>query len=295
VKCSLACIYIVIASSILSGQTLTVSAGRLVRIENFPSRFIQPRHIDIWLPNGYNLSKKYKVLYMQDGQQLFNADHNSNHSEWRVDETLDSLMSKSTIHDCIVVGIWNNGERKMAEYFPEKALENISTKRKKLFINDKLKSLPIADQYLKFVVFELKPYVDKNFSVFNDPDNTIIAGANAGALISLYAMCEYPSIFHAAACISSACELSDEHVSKAILNYLKKRIPDPITHRIYFDFDSSASGENAKYFQMKLNELFLKNKYTDKIFSSNEFSGNELNEVAWSKRLYLPMMFLLGK
>lgn len=139
----------------ISGQSLSVSTGRLIRIENFPSQYIQARHIDIWLPTEYSSSKKYGVLYMQDGQMLFHASHLSNQTEWKVHETIDSLTNISAIPDYLVVGIWNIGEDKIKEYFPEKVLSYVPTKQRKKYIQDQLDSKTLADEYLKFLVLEL--------------------------------------------------------------------------------------------------------------------------------------------
>jgi predicted alpha/beta superfamily hydrolase len=279
---------------LLHAQDLEVSAGRLIRIENFPSRFISPRTVDIWLPNNFSLSKKYDVLYMQDGQNLFNSEQAYNQQEWKVDETLDSLISNSVIQDCIVAGIWNKGNNRYVEYYPQKALDHLSKKQRVKFINENLESNPSADAYLKFIVYELKPYIDKNFPVQNDSLNSIIAGSNLGALISLYAICEYPHVFKAAACISVQQTVEDEYSGKAIIKYFKKHIPDPVSHRIYIDYFNLPSLENSDYFQISLDRLFNKKKYTSQNYLSMDFKEMDSNEYLWSKRLYIPMLFLLG-
>ncbi len=286
--------YLAFAITFTSGQSLHVSAGRLIRIENFHSRFIPSRNIDIWLPNDYTFTKKYSVLYMQDGQMLFNADQNSNHQEWEVDETLDSLISKSAIQDCIVVGIWNNGFNKLSEYYPQKALEYIPSKSRKKFIKEQLGSKPYSDEYLKFIVLELKPYIDKNFSVWTNPENNFIVGSLEGALIALYAVCEYPDVFHSAVCISNYW-YQDEHIPYAILKYLKKHTPDPTNHSFYFDYDTSHSLESYNKYQTKINTHFTKKKYTNKNYLSVELNSEIPNEENWSKRFYMSVMFLLGK
>jgi len=104
-------------------QVPTPQQGRIVRHENFPSAHVTPRNVDVWLPAQYDPQKKYAVLYMQDGQMLFDSTLTWNKQEWGVDETLSQLMSENKIKDCIVVGIWNGGRSRHAEYFPQKPFD----------------------------------------------------------------------------------------------------------------------------------------------------------------------------
>ncbi|HRJ16216.1 MAG TPA: alpha/beta hydrolase-fold protein, partial [Saprospiraceae bacterium] len=91
-------------------QTPAVSAGRIERHEQFPSQFVSARNVDVWLPEGYSPRKKYAVLYMHDGQMLFDGAGTWNKQEWQVDEIAGKLLAEGKIRDCIVVGIWNGGQ-----------------------------------------------------------------------------------------------------------------------------------------------------------------------------------------
>jgi enterochelin esterase-like enzyme len=93
----------------LTGQSLpVVSSGKIVRLESFKSEYVDSRNIDIWLPDNYSENKKYPVIYMHDGQMLFDSTNTWNHQEWQVDEILGDLIAHNEIKECIVVGIWNN-------------------------------------------------------------------------------------------------------------------------------------------------------------------------------------------
>jgi len=94
------------------------SSGTITRIENFKSEIVAARNIDIWLPEGYNVNKKYSVAYMHDGQMLFDSTQAWNKKEWKADETFARLMNEKKIEDCIIVGIWNTGADRISEYFP---------------------------------------------------------------------------------------------------------------------------------------------------------------------------------
>lgn len=93
----------------------TVFSGSVKRIENFKSQFVDARNVDIWLPDGYTASKKYNVVYMHDGQMLFDSTQTWNKKEWKVDEVFGQLINDKKIEACIVVAIWNNGSDRISE------------------------------------------------------------------------------------------------------------------------------------------------------------------------------------
>lgn len=145
------------------------------------------RRIWIYLPPGYKTStKRYPVLYMHDGQNLFDA-ASTGYGEWGVDEILDSLTHNGKAAS-IVVGI-DNGPRRMNEYNPyyfERTGEGE------------------GERYLDFIIKDLKPNIDKRFRTLPSKENTIIAGSSMGALISYYAVLKYPSVFGKAGIFSPA-------------------------------------------------------------------------------------------
>lgn len=109
---------LLISNTIMMGQIPKVSSGHLERHTNFQSEYVDARNVDVWLPEDYSSDKQYAVLYMHDGQMLFDASNTWNNQEWAVDEHLSMLKKEGHVRDCIVVGIWNNGEYRHEEYFP---------------------------------------------------------------------------------------------------------------------------------------------------------------------------------
>lgn len=159
----------------LFAQLPKVSCGNIRRLDSFPSKFVDARNVDIWLPDGYTSSKKYSVLYMHDGQALYDSTLMWNKQEWGVDEVICKLLAKKKIKDCIVVGIWNTGLKRHPDYFPQKPFYSLSIadQQKLLAIGrDKgtplLGNGPVSDNYLKFLVTELKPYIDTHFNTLHD-------------------------------------------------------------------------------------------------------------------------------
>lgn len=99
-----------------------VSGGKLYEYKNFPTSLIQARNVYVWVPENYSSQKRYDVVYMHDGQMLFDAEATWNHQEWKVDENVSALMAEGKIRDCIVVGVWNIAESRFHDYFRRRRL-----------------------------------------------------------------------------------------------------------------------------------------------------------------------------
>ena len=286
-----------LAAAALFGQMPHLSSGTLRRFEQFASKYVDPRTVDVWLPDGYPSAGKYAVLYMQDGQSLFDSAITWNHQEWGVDETIGALLRDKKIQPCIVVGIWNDGGYRHAEYFPQKAITymNDSARRELMPL---LKNDPRGDRYLKFLVRELKPFIDSSFATLQDPAHTFIMGSSMGGLISLYAICEYPELFSGAACLSThwtgIFRKENNTIPSAILAYLRDHLPDPGHHRIYFDHGTQTLDSMYGDFQLAVDSAMHAAGYTAKNEKSLVFGGADHSENAWRKRLQIPVIFLLG-
>lgn len=276
-------------------NTLKVSSGTVVRY-SFNSTFIGARTVDVWLPAGYSASKKYAVLYMHDGQMLFDATSTWNGQEWKVDETLAQLMSSGEIKDVVVVGIWNSSNR-YAEYYPEKSMDylpaNIKTAKSAEMNND-----PKADEYLKFIVDEVKPFVDKTYSVNTDASNTCVAGSSMGGLISWYAMCEYPAVFGSAICMSThwgVLNTDDASIPDSFRKYLLSKLPSPTTHAIYFDHGTIGLDANYPQNQALADTIVRFKGYTATNWKTQVFTGDDHNETCWANRFSIPVKFIIPK
>ena len=297
-------IIILLFSMLSNAQEIKVSSGKVQSLKNFKSKFVSARNVDIWLPDGYSDQEKYAVLYMHDGQMLFDAHSTWNKQAWEVDETAGSLMAENKTRKFIVVGIWNNEDFRHSEYFPQKIIANIPESTRKIVLEDQLKNNPQADNYLKFLVKELKPYIDKKFSTKNEMDNTFIAGSSMGGLISLYAICEYPTVFGGAACLSThspmiksekLSAIADNDVASKFRDYLKSNLPNPKNHKIYFDYGDQTLDAFYKPFQEKIDLIMIEKGFTNKNWITKFFPGDDHSEKSWSKRLAIPFIFLLKK
>jgi enterochelin esterase-like enzyme len=280
------------------------SGGTLLRIDDFPSNYIPPRKVDIWLPENYSKNKKYAVLYMHDGQMLFDSTITWNHQEWKVDEVSTRLMNDSITKDFIVVAPYNINELRHSEYFPQKPFESLSESIKDS-LSDEAKQnnfkldISTSDNYLKFIVKELKPYVDANYSVSTGQQNTFVAGSSMGGLISMYAICEYPKTFGGAACLSTHWPGGNPNdsdlLADAFFEYMKVNVPSPENHKFYFDYGTETLDKFYPKYAPKVNKIFRDKGYNQSNYRNLKFEGANHSELAWQKRLNIPLAFLLAK
>ena len=281
--------------------------GKIERIENFESKYITSRNVDIWMPEGYSQSKKYSVLYMHDGQMLFDPESSWNKQAWNVDDVASKLFQSNEIKKFIVVGVWNGGETRHSDYFPQKPFEfllnsqrdTINAQLKRSHVPIKKTFCPQSNNYLKFIVEELKPYIDKTYSVYSDKENTYVMGSSMGGLISMYAICEYPKVFGGAACLSThwpgTFTLDNNPIPDAFIKYLNKNLPNPKSHKIYFDCGDETLDKLYPEIQKKVDQLMVEKGYNENNWITKFFPGENHSENAWNKRLNIPLGFLFKK
>lgn len=283
-----------------------VVSGKIVRIENFKSKYVAPRNVDIWLPPGYSDSLKYDVLYMHDGQMLFDPENSWNKQAWNIDDVASELFTAHKIKEFIVVGIWNSGATRHADYFPKKPYEKLTSAEKDTItiqLQNAGKTIgdfkPQSDNYLKFIVKELKNYIDKNYSVYTDREHTFIAGSSMGGLVSIYAICEYPGILGGAACLSThwtgIYTLENNPIPNSIIKYLDKKLPSSKNHRIYFDCGDQTLDSLYPGIQLQVDSIMKSKGFINSNWVTNYFPGEDHSERAWNKRLNIPLEFLFKK
>ncbi len=293
-----AAVCLALAAAVQADELPRVSSGTIVRLEAFPSKYVSPRNVDVWLPEGYGAGKRYDVLYMHDGQMLFDAGSSWNKQAWNVDTALATLIREGRVHDTIIVGIWNNAKLRHAEYFPEKFLPLIPEPERSRFVREALGGTPLADRYLRFLVEELKPAIDARFATRPGPESTFLMGSSMGGLISVYAISEYPQVFGGAACLSThwiGSFQANAVVPIAAFDYLQAHLPDPSRHRIYMDHGTTELDALYGVAQPVVDQIALDRGYGAENFRSRVFEGAGHNERAWAARVAEPLGFLLNK
>jgi enterochelin esterase-like enzyme len=242
---------------------------------------------------------------MHDGQNLYDSSGVWNKKEWKVDEVLSNLLRENKIENVIVAGIWNNGVKRHTEYFPQKAIDFIPQPQRDSLIALFPDKTPLADNYLKFIVTELKPFIDSVFPTYTASDKTFISGSSMGGLISMYAVCEYPHIFGSAACLSThwiGTFVNNKEIPGAFNEYIEKYLPPATetsantdTHKFYFDYGTVGLDANYPPYQKMIDKTARKKGYNSDTWKSIEFTGHNHSETDWAKRLDVPLLFLLKK
>lgn len=274
--------------------------GCLHSILSFPSQYVIDRRVDIWVPENYNPRKQYAVLYMHDGQNLFNPSVGFHGQIWAVDQALQPLIDQEVVKDTIVVGIWNTPLR-YQEYLPVPAFYQLSDDLQQLIRrehnNPGLK--PMSDPYLQFIVEELKPFIDSHYPTYTTAADTAIMGSSMGGLISAYAIALYPNIFGSAACVSThwplSLHLNENSLSMPFIDWLSNHLPKPGQHKIYFDFGTETIDAAYEPHQKVMDEKMQKLGYIhERNWITIKDKGAPHSESAWKQRVHIPLQFLLS-
>ena len=228
------------------------------------------RKIRLYLPKSYNSSdKSYPVLYMHDGQNLFD-DVTSYVGEWGIDETLDSLSDKLEI---IVVGIDNGQAQRMTEYGP--------------WDNSRFGKAE-GPEYVKFLAEELKPMIDDQYRTLPDAGSTGIMGSSMGGLISHYAMVEYPDVFGMIGIFSPSYWYSEE-----IWDYTKTRKSK--SGQIVYMLVGGKEGGNVVNDVKKMEEVLISSGFPASDLRVVFDDQGEHNEKFWRKYTPESLLFLFSR
>lgn len=299
---SLLCLTLLLLSAC---QTDQPSGVELDFIEDMSSEYVRDRNISIWLPPSYAESdQSYPVLYMHDGQNVFDPSTSYIGEEWGVDEAVTRLSSAGEIPEIIVVGVWNTDIR-WQEYMPEKIFNALPESMQKEGI--KHSGRPVSDDYLRFLVQELKPYIDQKYRTKTEPEHTGIMGSSMGGLISFYAATEYPQVFGLSAAVSThwpvnrpaeeeaAKQQQLADVSQVYRTYLEQTLNAAQNSRFYFDHGSEHVDAHYAPYQAIIDEIMEAHGFQPEInLHSQAFPGATHNEIAWRERIDIPLRFLFG-
>ena len=264
-------------------HTLT---GDIRMHKSFHSKILNnDRDILVYLPPGYesNKKKRYSVLYLNDGQNLFDgATSFIPGQEWRVDETVQSLIAAGQIEPLIVVGIYNTGKDRINEYTPTE--------------DQKFKMGGKADLYGRMLVQELKPFIDTNYQTRKDARHTGLGGSSLGGLVSLYLGLKYSDVFGRLAVMSPSVWFANKQILREIEAVRKK---PPL--RIWVDTGTKEGTTAEEAQQTVVNARLLKETLVrkgwrlGKDLSYFEAEGAEHNERAWATRMEPVLKFLFPR
>jgi predicted alpha/beta superfamily hydrolase len=255
---------------------------------------VAPRTVEVWLPPHYQdtPSRRFPVLYMHDGQNLFHPHTSFLGVDWGIDEALGRLITEQRARAAIVVGIWNTPQRSQ-EYMPQRPLELHGRLRRGRGQGGKaVARRPLSDHYLQFLVRDLKPFIDDHYRTRADRDNTFLMGSSLGGLISLYGVCEYPQVFAGAGYLSPHWPAG----GGVVVDYLERGLPEAGAHRLYFDYGTRTVDALYEPYQEHVDQVLEAKGYTrGKDWLTLKVEGAEHGERAWRARVHRPLEFLLGR
>jgi predicted alpha/beta superfamily hydrolase len=284
-----------------TNYTPKVKYGTVIHLKNFVSAYVPARDIDILLPpNYFTTTDRYPVVYMHDGQMLFDTTYTWNHQEWEVDETLQRLTDSNLIHHCIIVAIHSISRFRYAELYPTTTRNYLTVAANKR-LQTKMSDTTDANKYLTFLAKEVKLYVDNNYRTMTGPKHTAIAGSSMGGLISWYAVCEYPMVFGKAICLSThwpGGNPKDKEASQlfnSFYKYLINQLPEPYEAKFYFTHGGKTLDSFYTQYQKKVNTVFKQKKFTKKEFRFVNIPEAAHDEKSWAHQLDEALVFMFGK
>ena len=260
--------------TIMYAQSTVGIQGKLQYHRAFKGEGLKARHVVVWLPPGYDSSKeRYPVLYLQDGQNIFDPATSAFGKEWRADETADSLIRAGKLRSVIIVGIYNTADRS-DEYLPWKK----------------------NAVYQQFIINTLKPFIDQQYRTRKEAKYNFIGGASAGATFAFMMVWEHPDVFSKAICMSPA--FKNPEGFKDPFNYIPEVKEGPRHPRKIFIYMDNGGKDLDQLLQPGVDEMIralASKKFRagrDFIFLKDEPATH--NEEAWASRLPFALQRVIG-
>ncbi len=286
---------------------------QILTLSDVPSTFVAPRPISVWLPPGYDLNRnakrRYPVIYMQDGQNLFDRSNAFGGQEWGVDEAMIRLILGGQVRPAIIVGV-HNGPARYQEYMPQKWFAAMSDSFRSRIVKTQ-NGYPASDNYLRFLVEEVKPAIDTKFRTLPGKKDTSIMGSSMGGLLSIYALGEYPNVFGQAAALSvhwpmlgagthgegrdMATGFDVNDVALSLGRWLKTTKLKPKSgNRLYVDHGTETLDALYAPYRQAVETRMMKDGWKPPLFESRVYTGAAHNEQSWRGRIEIPLAILLG-
>lgn len=232
----------------------------------------QKRNVIVWLPPSYFIEpdRRYPVLYMHDGQQVFDPSTSTLGQDWEVDEWCMKLIAEGRLREIIVVGIYSTPDR-FVEYNPSE----------------------LGESYTRFIVEELKALIDETYRTRPERDHTAVAGASMGGAISFYMAWTRPDVFFGAACLSSAFQYKEDTHT---LDLVRKTEQTPnVRFFLYCGRGDDLERRLSKDLHAMRDVLAAKGIVSgDQLMLSEDPDGAH-NEATWARHTDHWLLFLFGK
>jgi len=272
-----------------------VSAGQLRKHDHFRSRFLRNnRDLIVYIPPGYDDQpfSRFPVLYLQDGQNLFDRATSFGGQDWNVHGAAEHMIGIGAVQPLIIVGIYNTGKSRIYEYTPVKS-PKLGGGR--------------ADRYGKFLMEEVTPFIQREYRVSSDPRVTGIGGSSLGGLLALYLGLKHPQVFGKIAALSpsvwwhhrmmmqfaASVTLRPPQRKRAIFR-LRSSEPGPESPRpaIWLDIGTKEGLRIVPDVEQFRDILLQRGWRQGEDLRYERVEGGEHNELAWSQRIGRVLKFL---
>ena len=259
----------------LENRRAAIRPGRIERIHGFESEVLgNTRDVTIYLPAGYDdrPDRRFPVLYMQDGQNLFDAERAYIPGQhWQLKEAADAAIGERTASAMIIVAVDHAGIGRMDEYTPVQDAKHKGGGR--------------ADDYARMLIEELKPVIDERFRTLTDPAKTGIAGSSLGGLVALHVALTRPDVFGRVAAMSPSVWWGNRAILDEIDAY------DGPALRLWTDI-GGREGMEALHNVRELRDRIAAKGWSEEVFRYYEDRRADHSERAWQRRVRTVLEFL---
>jgi predicted alpha/beta superfamily hydrolase len=288
--------------ALLSGPLRAQETGRLLEYERVPAAGLPDQRLTIWLPPGYDAAtRRYPVLYMHDGHNLFDVTKSNFNKIWAADKAMLAAVQSGKVEPHIIIGIWAPGMSRYRQYLPRSVYDAASGPLRAQM--DKMAIMEVvSDRYLDWIAGPLKTWVDASFRTRTGRNDTAIVGSSMGGLMSCYAFFEKPEVFGRAGCVSSHWPAVDPRsVDEAELKglwdaWFAARLGAPDGRRVWMDHGTATlDAFYAPYQQVVDARMAAAGWQKGRDWESRVYEGAEHEENAWAARLPEIFGWLLAK
>lgn len=279
-------------------------AGRFLEYEHVAAAGLPEQRLTIWLPPGYDRgNRRYPVLYMHDGHNLFDPAKSNFNKVWAADKAMLAAMKSGKVAPHIIVGIWAPGKDRYRQYLPQ-SLYQASSGTPRTAMDAMIGGAVLSEAYLTWLAGPLKQWVDTSFRTRPGRDDTAIIGSSMGGLMSCYAFLERPQAYGRAGCVSSHWPAADPRaVGEANPElialwdgWFAARLGQPDGRRVWMDHGTATLDAFYAPYQQAIDARMAASGWQrGRDWESKVYQGAEHEENAWARRLPEVFGWLLRK
>ncbi|MFN5822301.1 MAG: alpha/beta hydrolase [Novosphingobium sp.] len=278
--------------------------GRFLEYEHVAAAGLPEQRLTIWLPPGYDKgAKRYPVLYMHDGHNLFDPAKSNSNKVWAADKAMLAAVKSGKVEPHIIIGVWAPGRDRYRQYLPQSVYQAASG-TPRAAMEAMIEGPVVSDAYLAWLAGPLKQWVDASFRTRPRRDDTAIMGSSMGGLMSCYAFLERAETYGRAGCVSSHWPAADPTkvgpANPELIalwdGWFAARLGQPNGRRVWMDHGTATLDAFYAPYQQKIDARFAASGWQrGRDWESKVYEGAEHEENAWARRLPEVIGWLLRK